>query len=137
MMGLITPLTFCANGILIRTITNEKYGINFNGTNLSMSSFLVVNVFVIIIAMIYWSSHSFSMYLFWIGTFGAIINSAGLACMNTAISTGPMGPVSAIGACANIFLALVEAVKHQKVPSYIEFIALFLGFSGALELVIP
>jgi len=52
------------------------------------------------------------MQLFWIGTFGAIINCAGLACMNTALSTGPMGPVSAIGACANIILAIVEAVKH-------------------------
>lgn len=48
-----------------------------------------------------------------------------------------MGPVSSIGALANILLVIVEAIKHAKMPSYIELIALVLGFAGALELVIP
>ena len=71
------------------------------------------------------------------GLIGSIINTAGLTFMNTAISCGPMGPVSSIGGCSNILLVVVEAVKHRKTPSYIELISLILGFLGALELVIP
>lgn len=48
-----------------------------------------------------------------------------------------MGPVSSIGALANILLVIVEAIKHAKMPTYIELISLVLGFAGALELVIP
>lgn len=48
-----------------------------------------------------------------------------------------MGPVASINTLTNLILVVVEAIKHMKVPSYIEFIALVLGLMGALELVIP
>ena len=137
MMGLITPIFFCATGVLMRRLCDPRYGISHNGTTISMTGILLTNIIILIVALIYWSQHEFSTYLFLVGTVGAIINSVGITCVNTAIAKGPMGPVSAIVACSNILLVLVEAFKNQKVPSWIEFIALVLGFAGALELVIP
>lgn len=137
LFGILTPVCFCSSNTLLRYLTDEEKGIRFNGTTISMSSIFVVNLIILIFAINFWQSHQFSYDLFWIGLAGSIINTIGLTCMNTAISCGPMGPVSSIGALANIFLVIVEAIKHMKVPTYIELISLILGFAGALELVIP
>ena len=84
----------------------------FDGTLSSMSSYLVVNILVLIFAIIWWQYSSFSAYLFWLGLLGSIINTIGLSLINTAISCGPMGPVAAIGSCANILLVVIEAIKN-------------------------
>ena len=137
LFGILTPVAFCSSNILLRYLTAEDKGIKFNGTTISMTAYFWVNLIILIAAIVYWQSHIFSRDLFWIGLIGSIINTVGLTCMNTAISCGPMGPVSSIGACSNILLVVVEALKHWTVPSYIELISLLLGFAGAIELVMP
>lgn len=137
LFGLLTPVTFCSNGVILRYLTSPDMSMKFNGTTLSMSAIFAVNLIVLIFAIVFWSTHQFSIDLFWIGLVGSIINTIGLTCINTAISCGPLGPVSSIGACSNILLVIVEAVRHAKVPTYIELISLVLGFIGALVLVIP
>lgn len=102
-----------------------------------MTGIFVVNVLILIFAIVFWQYYHFSQDLFWLGLIGSIINTCGLTFMNTAISIGPLGPVASIGACANILLVIIEAVRHMKVPTYVEFIALVVGFGGALELVVP
>ena len=48
-----------------------------------------------------------------------------------------MGPVSAITALSNILLVIVEAIRNVKAPTWVEIIALILGFVGGIELVFP
>lgn len=137
LFGILTPICFTSSNVLLRTLTDEKYGFNFNGTNISMTSIAVVNVLVVIFAIVFWQFHHFSPNLYWIGLVGSIVNTIGLTCMNTAISCGPMGPVASIGASSTILLVIVDAIASRRVPNYVELIALVLGFGGALELVIP
>jgi len=61
MMGLITPICFCASGVLTRRLTDESYGIKFNGTTLSMTCFLISNIFIVVVALIFWSQNHFSI----------------------------------------------------------------------------
>ena len=137
LFGILTPVCFCASNVLLKYLTDEEKGIRFNGSTLSMSAISLVNAILVIFAIVYWQSHEFDHDLFWIGFGGSIINTVGLVCINIAISCGPMGPVSSIGACSNILLVLVYAIRNMKAPNYIEFISLALAFCGALELVIP
>lgn len=43
---------------------------------------------------------------------------------------------SIIVSCTLIF-SIIEAIRTKRLPTYFEFIALFLGLLGALEMVIP
>lgn len=137
LFGILTPLTFTSNGICIRLLTRPQYGMNFKGELLSFSSYFIVNLIILIFAVVFWQFHPFNRRLFWIGTVGSIINTIGIGCITMAIQKGPMGPVSALSATSNILLVIVEAIRNQKVPSWIELLALVFGFLGGLELVFP
>ena len=45
--------------------------------------------------------------------------------------------MSAINISSTIVLALVEAIRHARVPTYIELICLVLGFFGAILIAAP
>ena len=135
--GIISPIFFCIETIVLRYLTAKDRGFGFNGATLSMSAYFCVNSLIFTFAIIFWQFHTFTKELFWIGLLGSIINTFGLTSLNTAYTSGPMGPVSAISACANIMLVVVESVKRRTLPHYLELIALLFGFGGALELVIP
>ena len=109
--GILTPMCFTTNGILLRKLTSPKYGINFNGTTMSFTTYFIVNLLILIFAAFFWQSHHFSKDLFWLGTIGSIINTVGISCLNTAITKGPMGPVSSIAALSNIMLVIEEAIR--------------------------
>ena len=66
-----------------------------------------------------------------------MFNTIGLTLVNKAISNGPMGPVTAIVAVSSILLVLVEAIRKKTWMSAIEIVALILGFTGAMELILP
>ena len=110
LFGVCTPITFTANSMLTKHLSIHQA--NFNASTISFSSYLVVNIIVIIFAIPYWCLVEFSPYLFWVGFFGALINTLGLVCVQIAVSIGPAGPVSAIGACSNPALVIIEAIRH-------------------------
>lgn len=104
---------------------------------LSFTSYIVVNIIVLIPAIPYWVLVDFDATLFWIGVVGSIINTLGLVAVQNALSTGPSGPVSALCTVNNVLLVIVESIKTGKVPNPYEFAGLFAGMFGALILVIP
>lgn len=64
-IGIITPLTFTANGMLIKHMTSEKVG--FITNRVSCSVFLIVNIIILIVAIPYWKNVEFTARYFWIG----------------------------------------------------------------------
>ena len=54
LFGILTPITFCTNSVMLRFLTGESRGIGFNGTTLSMSAIFCVNVLILIFAIVYW-----------------------------------------------------------------------------------
>ena len=74
--GLITPVFFSVNGVLTKTLTSEKVG--FNATRISFTSYLYVNIVLLVAAIPYWNSVYFSQKLFWLGFGGSTINVIGL-----------------------------------------------------------
>lgn len=135
--GILTPIVFTVNGILIRKLTSVEHGFNFNASDMSMSGYFFVNLLILIFSVFFWQSHEFDMQLFILGTIGSIINTIGISLNTTAYAKGPLGPVSAIAATSNILLVIEEAIRKLTVPSWVEFLALIIGFLGALELVFP
>ena len=107
--GLVTPMSFCTNGMLTKYITQERIG--FNPSRLSFNVYLVVNIIVLIFAIPYWQSTSIDMHLFWLGLVGSIINTLGIVCIQNALSNGPAGPISALAATPSFFLVVIEAIK--------------------------
>ena len=77
--GLVTPMFFTINGILTKHLTSDKIG--FDPSRISFSSYLLVNVIVMIFAIPYWIHYGFSQYLFWLGLIGSIINTLGIVCI--------------------------------------------------------
>lgn len=135
LFGIITPMSFTANGMLTKHLCSEKMG--FNPNTMSYSAYFIVNFLVIIVAIPYWHLVSFDHYLFWVGTIGSIINTVGIVCIMNAISKGPAGPASALAAVSNLLLVLIEAIKYSKVLKNLEIIGLIFGTFGALILVVP
>lgn len=77
LFGVITPMSFTANGMIIKSLTHER--MNFNPSNLSFSAYFIVNIFVFIGALIYWSNYDFDSYLLIVGLIGSMINTLGIA----------------------------------------------------------
>jgi multidrug transporter EmrE-like cation transporter len=75
--GVITPMSFTANGMIVKTLTKPEVG--FNPSVLSYSAYLVVNLVVLIGAIIYWTMWTFDSYLFLVGLIGSMINTVGIA----------------------------------------------------------
>lgn len=135
LFGLVTPMTFCSNGILTKHITHPRIG--FNASRLSFNVYFAVNLLIMIYAIIYWQNNPFNSYLFWMGLVGSIINTLGIVCIQNALSRGPAGPISALAATPSFFLVIIESIKNQTLPSTMEWIALVFGIYGAFVLVIP
>jgi len=134
--AVITPLAFTINGVLTKHLTTKEKN-PFNASNLSFSSYLIVNILMMICAIPYWILVSFSLRLFVIGLIGGLINTCGLVCVQNAMAVGPAGPVSAVVAISNLLLVIVEAFKMWKVPSIFEILAFLFGAYGAVILVLP
>lgn len=137
LFGILTPVCFTLRGVLIRRLSDEKYGLCFDISHASMSVYLSVNVIVLIFAIIYWTRFVFSQYHFWLGIVGSLIDTAALNLFSIAMDRGPMGPASAIASFNAVILVIVDAFKKWQMPSSIEIIGMVLGFIGCLELVIP
>ena len=71
------------------------------------------------------------------GLVGSGIASIGLAALMKAISCGPIGPVLAVADGYPPLLAVVVAIKNQKMITILEFIALIIGMAGVLVMVVP
>lgn len=77
LFGILTPVCFTASGILSKHLTGPR--INFKASTLSFTSYLIVNIFIAIGAVIYWvHTNTFSFYLFIVGFLGSFLNTLGL-----------------------------------------------------------
>ena len=135
LFGVFTPVFFSLNGVLTKHITSEKIG--FDATNITFTAYLLVNIFLLIFAIPYWTIVNFDKKLFWIGLFGSVINVLGLVCIQNALAKGPAGPVSAIAAVSTLLVVIIEAIINHKMLNFMELIGVILGFFGAMILVIP
>lgn len=136
--AVITPISFTSRVLFFRKLTSSEHGICFHVTTLMMSSFLVPNLFIMVIAIYVWTCvHSISWYVFFVGTVGSVIDSMAMNLIYIALSKGPGGPITAIVSTCSVFITLFETIRHKKMPSYIELIGLLIGIIGALEFVVP
>lgn len=77
--GIITPMTFCSNGILTKHLTQPRIG--FNPSRMSFNVYFIVNILVLIYAIPYWAVNPFQPTLFVWGLIGSIINTLGIVCI--------------------------------------------------------
>ena len=106
--------------------------------NVTFSTISAVNALVLIASIFYFANvGKFDTYLFAIGLAGSFFETIGIVCITKAFSCGPAGLVAAMGTSTNLFLTIIEAIKHQRSLSQMETIGLLLGIYGALVLVIP
>lgn len=128
---------------MTRFLCKEKYGINFDGAKVAISSLIVVQLFVLIAALIYWNSEmghhiaQFDLHLFGIGSMIGVFRTLALIWINKALTVGPPPLVTSIVMCSTLLFVVIEAVRKLKVPSFIEIICLVIGFTGFFELVMP
>lgn len=132
-MGLLTPITFTIFAILSKYLCSPEVG--FIDTNISISTYLVSNCLVLIVALIYWTSNPFSSYCFWLGFIASSFDSVGMVGLTKAYATGPGGPVAAICSICNIAPVAIEAYKHSKRLSNLETYGLIIGVFGSCMLV--
>lgn len=135
LFGVVTPVFFTISGYLTKNLTEDRIG--FDPSTLSFSAYFGVNTLILIFALIYWNTVTFSEYLFWLGMIGSIINTIGIVFMQNAVATGPAGPASALAAMSNLLLVVIEAVKNQQMLSVLEILSLLFGTAGAMILVVP
>lgn len=96
-----------------------------------------------IAAVVYWSSplgHRmavFDLNLLILGTFVGVFRTLSMIWTIIALSIGPQPIVMALVCSSTLMLTIIEAVRNMKAPNLIEFICLFVGFIGTLELMIP
>ena len=89
LFGVLTPVFFTSNGILTKHLTghrrkgalpltqDEKRRV-FDSGDLGFTSYIVVNLIVLVAAIPYWVIVDFDATLFWIGCIGSVINTLGL-----------------------------------------------------------
>ena len=122
--------------MLVKHLTSERIG--FDALNVTFSTISAVNTLVLIISIFYIANvDKFDPYLFGIGLAGSFFDNIGIVCVTKAFSCGPAGLVAAICTSTNLFLTIIEAIKHERSLSKMETIGLSLGLYGALVLVIP
>jgi hypothetical protein len=121
--------------VLSKHLTKPEVG--FNDTIISFSTYMISNIFVLIVALSYWQTNSFSTYLFWIGFVASSLDTVGMVGLTKAYATGPSGPIAAICSICNIGLVLIEAIKHWRWLSNLETIGVLIGIFGSCMLVMP
>ena len=102
-----------------------------------MTTYFIVNTLVLISALIYWQHHYFNPALLIVGTVGSILHTVAITSYNIAVSKGPRDLIDALVSVQSLLLVVVEVFLMFRVPSFSEFIALFVGFVGVLVVVIP
>ena len=136
MCALISPFGNTALAMMAKHLTRERIG--FDSLNVTFSTILFVNTFAVIGSIYYFSyTGTFSMYCFWLGLAGGFLDSVGIVCCSKAYSEGPCGIVSAILTLVNLILTIIEAIKHNRNLSQMEWVGLVLGIYGALLLAVP
>lgn len=107
-------------------------------TNLILGSFLYPSIPVLIGAAIFWLHVSRpNTQILLLSTIGSLIDIMSIALVYIALSKGPGGPITAICSMSSVLAMFIEAVRHRKLPSWLEFLALVFGLLGALEFVVP
>ena len=117
-------------------MTQERIG--FDAMNLAFTTYALLNVVYLILGCIYWSSTGkFNISSFWIGLVGSVISAIGIATLMKALSCGPIGPVLAVADGYPPLLAIIVAIKNQKMMSMLEIIALIIGLVGVMVISMP
>jgi len=136
LFGIITPLGFTLNAILVKHLTSAR--IKFNATTMAFSSYLLVNCIIMLFAIPYWKIYdTFRADLFWIGLAGSMINTLGIVCAQNAMAKGPAGPASALSSVSYILFTIIQAIKYQMLPRPLELVGLAFGTLGSMLVVVP
>ena len=97
--------------MLAKHLTSARIG--FDALNVTFSTISAVNTLVLILSIFYFVNiGKFDTYLFGIGLVGSFFDTLGIVCITRAFSCGPAGLISAIATSTNLFLTIVEAIKH-------------------------
>lgn len=114
---------------------------NFTSNQIAYPPILVIYVFVLIGAIAHWNSEkpiiSFDKHFFLYGYIGSFICQISVGFCIRALTIGPAGPVCAIILSGTLIFVVIEAIRNNRVPTWIEFLSLVIGLIGALEMIIP
>jgi drug/metabolite transporter (DMT)-like permease len=130
------PFGYTAWAMLAKHLTSERIG--FDAMNVTFSTISTVN-FCVLIGSLFYFGHfgEFDTYLFTIGLVGSFLDTLGIVFITRAFSSGPAGLISALATSTNLFLTILEAIKHHRGLSKMESFGLLLGIYGALVLALP
>ena len=138
MTALITVCSFTARVHTFRRMTKIEEAWVSDSTNLVTGSYFYSNILVLFVALFYWIYiKSIDWRILGLSLAGALVDMLSINCMYVALSRGPGGPITAIGSMSSVLTVIIEAVRNDKAPSWIEIIALVFGVLGALEFVVP
>jgi drug/metabolite transporter (DMT)-like permease len=136
LFGILAPISFTTFQTYCKHLTSPR--LNFKSDQLTFSSYLCVNLVILVVAIVYWNvSGKFQKNLFYYGFVSGSFDAFGSMMLLKAIGSGPAGPVCSIVALSSIMLAIVQALRFWKMLSTIELLGLIFGTFGGLILVIP
>lgn len=135
--SLCIPLFFTMRYFIFRQMTDKKYGLMFNTSDLLSTSFFFINFLTLIITVIYWIQVQFDKQMFWIGLIGGAGETTALLLVYRAFNSGPGGPIAAFCTTSTVFVGIIESFRLQRIPTYIEILGLAMGLLGCLEFVYP
>lgn len=97
--------------MMSKHLTSERVG--FDALNVTFSTISLVNICVMIVSIFYFVNvGTFDIECFWIGMIGSFVDTLGIVCITRAFTCGPAGLIAAITTSTNLFLTIVEAIKH-------------------------
>jgi len=107
----ILPFILVSRLYVFRKLNDPKHGIGFKIFPLFNLGFLLINIFLLAGAIVYWIRYSFDSYLLWNGPFGGACDLIALLFAYEAFARGPAGPAEALLNMSALFFAVIEAVK--------------------------
>ena len=96
----------------------------------------VTSLIILLIGIFYYWKYSatFDYYLFAIGLFASIFDTAGKSLLAYCLSIGPAGPILGMEALTSVLLTINEAIRVSQIPNWIQGLGLFFGVFGAVVL---
>ena len=115
--GFITPCFFLAQSFYTKYITSPRF--NFCARTVCFGSSATTSFIVLIVGVSwYWRKvHPLDPQLFLIGIAASMVDTVGNACLQTAFSKGPAGPITAMVEMNNVFLVVLDAVRTNSMPT--------------------
>lgn len=133
LLGIICPISFSANGLIVRYITSKS---GYPPGDITIASnFLLSSILMVWLVLIYvYEYYEFVLEELLIIGLSGLIGSGGVLWLNYAVSIGYAGPVYALANTQVILMTILDAVFLGQTPNIIEIVAASFGIFGSISI---